>query len=75
VTISAILAYIREDGLDVTLNALHFLVHSSQRVICLVVVEFRNRADGPPSRSGVAVFAGNRQGTVRTSGSLRLRLS
>jgi hypothetical protein len=36
------------------------------------VVEFRDRADGAPSGGVVAVFAGDRQGAVRTSSALPL---
>ena len=39
------------------------------------MIEFGDRPDGPPAGGGVAIFAGNRQGTVRTPGSLLLRES
>jgi len=56
VTICAILPHIREHGLDVALHAVHFLVHSSQRVICFVVVEFGHGADGAPTCRRVTVL-------------------
>jgi hypothetical protein len=72
VAVLAILSRVRENWLDVALRALHFFVHAAQRILRLVVVEFRNRADGAPGGGVVAVFAGDRQSTVRTSGALPL---
>jgi hypothetical protein len=37
------------------------------------VIEFRYCADGAPSAGGVAVFAGNLQGSMRTSRGFALR--
>lgn len=57
VTISAVLADIGEDGVDVAFAAFHFLVHAAQGVMGLVVIEFDDRANGPPTRGGVAILA------------------
>jgi hypothetical protein len=73
VTILAVLPYVGEHGLDVALRALHFFVHATQGILGLVVIELRNSADGTPGCSGVAIFAGNREGAMRTSSSLPLR--
>lgn len=59
VAIGAILADVCKDRLDMALDAAHFLVHPTQRIAGLVVIKFRNRAYGTPSRRGVAVLAGN----------------
>jgi len=56
VAIRAILSHVREYGLYVTLHAFHFFVHSAERIICFVVVEFGHSADGTPGRRRVAVF-------------------
>jgi len=66
-TISAVLANIREDRFGVALGAAHFFVHAAQRVFGLVVIEFRYCADGPPAGSGVAVLAGDGKRTVWTA--------
>lgn len=71
--IRAVLADVREDRLYVALGAFHLFVHASKRVTRLVVIEFRDRSNRPPARRGMAVFAGNREGTVRASRSLPLR--
>jgi hypothetical protein len=60
VAVRAILSHVGEHRLEVTLNATHFLVHASQRVVRPVVVKLGNRADGAPAGCGVAVFARNR---------------
>jgi hypothetical protein len=73
VAVLAILSHVGENWLDVALRALHFFVHAAQGILRPVVVEFRNRADGSPSRGRMAVFAGDRQGAVRTSSALPLR--
>ena len=58
VAVRTILAYVREHRLYVAFRAFHFFVHATQRVVRFVVIEFRHRADRPPSCSRVAVFAG-----------------
>jgi hypothetical protein len=72
VAIRAVLAHIGEDRFEVTLGAVNFFVHAAQRVSRAVVVEFRDGANRGPTRAGVAIFAGNREGTVRTSAGLPL---
>lgn len=78
VAILAALTNVGEHGLDVTLNAGYRLVHPAQRITCLIVIEFRDSANRPPSVRCVAVLTRNVQIAVRTmraSGSLRLRAS
>lgn len=72
VTILAILTNRGEDRFGVALRALHLFVHAAQRILGLIVVELRNCSDGTPACRGMAVLAGNIQGTVRTSGGLPL---
>ena len=72
VTIGAIPAHVSENGLGVALRASHFFVHATQWIVGFVVVKFGDGPDGLPAGGGVAVFAGNIQGSVRTSGSLPL---
>lgn len=74
VAIRAMRADVREDEAHVALRALHFHVHAAQRVARVIVVEFRNVADRFPARARVAVFAGNRDRSVRilVRGCLRL---
>jgi len=67
VTIRAVLSHIREYRLYMALHALHFFVHSPQRIICLVVVEFRDSPDGTPTRRRVTVLARNCQRAVRAA--------
>jgi hypothetical protein len=73
VAVLAILSHVRENRIDVALRALHFFVHPPQGILRLVVVEFRDCADGAPSGGRVAVFAGDRQRAVRASSALPLR--
>jgi len=73
VTIGAIFPYIGEDRLGVALHALHFFVHAAKRVPGFVVIEFGDCANGPPTGSGVAIFAMNREGSVRATRGLLLR--
>ena len=56
VAIRAVPSDILEDRLYVASNALHFLVHSAERVICFVVIKFRNCPNWPPTRSCVTVL-------------------
>lgn len=67
VAIRAVLSHIREYRLCMAFHALHFFVHSSQRVICLVVVEFRDSADGTPTRRRVTVLTWDSQCAVRAA--------
>lgn len=71
--VRAILSDIGENWLCMTLGAFHLFVHAAQRVTRFVVIEFGNGSNGPPTRGGVAVFARNRQGTMRAPGGLPLR--
>jgi hypothetical protein len=73
VAILAILANIGEDRFDVALRALHLFVHAAQRILCLVVIELRDSADGAPTRGAVAVLARNRKRPMRASRCLTLR--
>ncbi len=59
VAVGAFLANISEYRFGVALSAGHALVHSTQRKAGLIVVEFRDGADGLPPAHGVAVLAGN----------------
>ena len=67
VAILTILPHIREYRFYVALRALHLLVHAAQRIVRFVVIEFGDRANGAPARSGVAVLARNRERSVRTT--------
>jgi hypothetical protein len=67
VALFTILAHIGEHRLEVALRALNFLVHLAQWIAGLVVIEFRNRTNGAPARSGVAILARNGERSVRTT--------
>jgi hypothetical protein len=71
-TISTVFSGVRENRLHVALRALHFLVHASQRVVRVVMIELRMCPNGPPAACGMAVFAGNRERPVWASRSLFL---
>lgn len=73
VTIRAVFPDIGENRLDMALRALHFFVHPAQRILGLVVVKLRVRADGAPPGGGVTVLARDRQRAVRTSSGPLLR--
>lgn len=64
--ILAALSHIGENGFDVTLRASDGLVHATQGISRLVVIEFRNGADRRPPVRGVTVLAWNIQVSVRT---------
>ena len=72
-TVLAILSHIGKNRFHVALRALHFFMHPAEGILGLVVIEFRVCADGAPGSGGVAVFARDREGTVRTSSSPLLR--
>ena len=72
--IRAILANVLKHRLQMARDAFNFLVHSTKWVVGFAVIEFRNRADGFPTRGGVAVFARNRKWSVRTMRGLLLRV-
>ena len=73
VAIGAILANIGEHRLGMAARAGYFLVHAAKRVARGVVIEFGNGAYGSPARIGVAILAGDVQGSVRTPFGLLLR--
>ena len=73
--IGAVLAHVRENGFGVASRAGYFFVHAAQRVPGCVVIEFGNGANGGPASVRVAIFTGNREGTVRTSARLPLGAS
>ena len=54
--IRAVFAYVGKDWLAVTFDAFHIFVQSPQGISGLVVIEFGNHADRPPSGRGVAIF-------------------
>jgi hypothetical protein len=47
-------------------------VHAAKRIASVVMAKFRNGADWHPTRIGMAIFAGDVQGPVRTSARLSL---
>jgi hypothetical protein len=72
VAIRAIFSNVGEDRFHMTLRALHFFVHTSQRIFRVVMVEFRMRADWPPCRRRMAVFTWDCNRPVRAARSLSL---
>jgi len=78
VAVLAAQPHVAEHRLHVTLCAGNGLMHASQRVASLIVIELRNGADGSPCICRVAVLTGNIQVPVRTVRAfvgLRLRAS
>lgn len=74
--VGASLTHVSKDRLDVALGTSHVLVHSPERISCLIVIKFRNVADRLPSAEGMAILAGNIQRAMRaarTGRSLPLR--
>jgi hypothetical protein len=73
VAVLAALPHIREHRLYVTAGTGNGLMQAPEGIACLVVIEFRNRPNGPPGIGRVAVLAGNIQVPVRSAcyGSLR----
>ena len=65
VAIRALCPHVAEHQLDVAGHAVHFLVHSTQGVGGLVVIEFGLSADGFPARERVATVAGLAERSVR----------
>lgn len=59
VAVRAFLAYIGEHQFDMALRALHLFVHSAERVVSFVVIEFRDAADRLPTQRRMTIFAGN----------------
>ena len=58
VAILAALSNIGEYRFDVTFSARDRCVHTSQWILCLVVIEFRDSADRSPCIRCVAILAG-----------------
>ena len=73
-TIGAFLSNISENRLGVALRAGYFFVHPTKRVPRGVMVEFGYGTNRRPPYVRVAIFAGNVQGTVRTTARLPLGL-
>jgi hypothetical protein len=67
VAIGASGAYIGKDRLGVALRASHVLVHATQRITGLIMIELRDSPDRFPANRCVAVLARNVQIPVRTS--------
>ena len=72
VAIRAILPDIREYRFDMALCAAHIFMHTAQRIICAVVIEFRNGANGAPTGGDMTIFTGDGEWTVRASGAFFL---
>ena len=70
VAVLTALSDVREHGLDVALDARHRPVHAAQRILRLIVIEFRNRPNRLPRVRRVAILTGNVQVSVRTMRSL-----
>ena len=68
VAIGAFRSDIGEYRLGVALRASYTLMQSAQRILSLIVVEFRNRADRFPTFDGMAILTGNVQISVRAAG-------
>jgi len=66
VAVLASLPHVGEYRPDVTLHAGHGLVHTTERVTRLIMVEFGNCADRFPSARRVTVLTGHAQVAVRT---------
>ena len=72
--ILAVFSDVGENGPGVALGTRNRLVQATQRILRLIVIEFRNRANRPPRIGCVAILAGNVEiamRTVRPSSSLR----
>jgi len=72
VAIRAILAYVGENRLHVTLHTGNFFMHSAEWILCFVVIEFGDRTNGAPASGGMTVLTGNGQRTMRTLGGFLL---
>ena len=71
--VRALRAHVGEHQARMTQAALHGFVHAAQWITRLVVVEFREIADGLPAREGVAILAGLVQRAVRAARGTTLR--
>ena len=75
VAVLALVAHVREHRLHVARSTSHSHVHAAQRILSLIMVEFRDRADRFPALRRMAVLAGNIEiavGTLRRGDSGRL---
>ena len=58
-TVSAALADVSEDRIDVALRTANLFVHPAKRIGGLIVIELHIAANRPPAASGMAIFARN----------------
>jgi len=65
--IGAILSHIGKDRLYVTLDARHFFMHATERIVRLIVIELRDCPNRAPAHRRVTVFARNSERPVRAS--------
>ena len=65
VAILAVMPDVGEHRLDVTFGTCDRFVQAAQRILGLVVIEFRNSADRPPGVGCVAVLARDLEISVR----------
>ena len=72
VAIRAVLAHVGENGLRVASGASHLFMHAAQRIARAVVIKFRDRANGRPTRVRVTILTRNIQWSVRTASRLPL---
>ena len=76
VAILAALAHVAEHHLFVTLGAGYRLVHAAKRITGLIMIEFGDRSDRPPSARSMAILTRNREsavGAMRTGSTSGLR--
>ena len=74
VTILAVFPNVGKHRFDMTLRALHFLVHAAKRVFCFVVIEFRDGANRAPPGGGMAILTRYGQRSMGAARGLLLRL-
>lgn len=67
VAVGAILADVSEHRLNVALGASNLVMHAAQGIVGLAVIEFRDGSDRLPTGVSVAIFAGDRERSVRTA--------
>jgi hypothetical protein len=72
VAILATCAHVAEHWFHMALRTCDVLVHSPQRIMSLIVIKFRNSADGFPAIRGVTILAGYVQVAMRTVCSRRI---
>ena len=65
VAVRAIFPHIGKNRLHVARHTRHLFMHAAQRIVCLVVIKLRHRADRTPPRRRVTVLARNRKRSVR----------